>query len=77
MNEQNPERGRMSLDDLLKANKAQFDKVFFNQMSEAGLQSADHRPASASDLETTSITASADVRDVTANLNARFGGGWL
>ena len=76
MNEQNPERGQMSLDDLLKANKAQFDKVFSSQMSEAGLQSADHRPATAADLETTSITASADVRDVTANLNARFGGGW-
>ena len=32
MNEQNPERGRVSLDDLLKANKAQFDKIFADQM---------------------------------------------
>ncbi|MFP6773379.1 MAG: hydantoinase B/oxoprolinase family protein [Alphaproteobacteria bacterium] len=79
MNEQNPERGRMSLDDLLKANKAQFDKVFSTQMSEAGLLSTDHRPATAADLESASMAAAMDtmaIGDVTAHLNARHGSTW-
>ncbi|MFP6705594.1 MAG: hydantoinase B/oxoprolinase family protein [Alphaproteobacteria bacterium] len=79
MNERNPEQGRMSLDDLLKSNKAQFDRVFSSQMSEAGLLSTDHRPATAADLQSASMTAAMDamdIRDVTANLNARYGGAW-
>ena len=79
MNEQIPERGRMSLDDLLKSNKAQFDRVFSSQMSEAGLLSTDHRPATAADLQSASMTAAMDamdIGDVTAHLNARYGGAW-
>ena len=79
MNEQNPERGRVSLDDLLKSNKAQFDRVFSSQMSEAGLLSTDHRPATAADLQSASMTAAMDamdIGDVTAHLNARYGGAW-
>ncbi|MDP6831689.1 MAG: hydantoinase B/oxoprolinase family protein [Alphaproteobacteria bacterium] len=76
MNEQNPERGRISLDDLLKANKAQFDKVFANQMQESGLLSVDHRPATADDLASASVASSHTANDVTAQLNARFGGRW-
>jgi len=79
MNEQNPERGRVSLDDLLKSNKAQFDRVFSSQMSEAGLLSTGHRPATAADLQSASMTAAMDamdIGDVTAHLNARYGGAW-
>ena len=76
MNEQIPERGRMSLDDLLKSNKAQFDRVFSSQMSEAGLLSTDHRPVTAADLQSASMTAAMDIGDVTAHLNARYGGAW-
>jgi len=76
MNEQNPERGRMSLDDLLKANKAQFDKVFSDQMDEVGLLTAGNRPTTAADQESASVTASNEIHDVTTNLNARFGSGW-
>jgi len=69
----------MSLDDLLQANKAQFDKIFASQMNEAGLLSVDRRPTTAADLESASLTASpatSDARDVTQHLNARYGGGW-
>ncbi len=76
MNEQNPERGRISLDDLLKANKAQFDKVFASQMSESGLLSSDHRPATAADLESASMAAAPDPNDVTSFLNERYGSSW-
>ncbi len=76
MNEQNPERGRISLDDLLKANKAQFDKVFADQMQESGLLSVDHRPATADDLASASVASSHTADDVTAQLNARYGGRW-
>ena len=80
MNDQNPERGRISLDDLLKANKEQFDKVFANQMQQSGLLSVDHRPATGADLQSASLaaslTGSEDPGDVTARLNARYGSGW-
>ena len=77
MNDQNPDRGRMSLDDLLKANKAQFDKVFSNQMQASGLLSVDHRPATAADLQSAGMASSETTADdVTAHLNARFGSRW-
>ncbi len=76
MNEQNPERGRVSLDDLLKANKAQFDKVFADQMQASGLLSVDHRPATADDLASASLSSSESAADVTTQLNARYGSGW-
>ena len=80
MNEQNPERGRVSLDDLLKANKAQFDKIFADQMQASGLLSVDHRPATAEDLASASVTSSGTssetAGDITAHLNARYGSGW-
>ena len=76
MNEQNPERGRMPLDDLLQSNKAQFDKVFASQMDQSGLLSTNHQPTTAHDLASASMAASPDVKDVTAHLNARYGGAW-
>jgi N-methylhydantoinase B len=76
MNEQNPERGRISLDDLLQANKAQFDKVFATQMEQSGLVSVDHRPPTTADLQSASLSGDEDPGDVTARLNARYGSGW-
>ena len=76
MNDQNPERGRISLDDLLKANKEQFDKIFANQMQETGLRSIDRRPATSADLQSASLDHGADAGDITARLNARYGDRW-
>ena len=76
MSDLNPERSRMSLDDLLKANKEQFDKVFANQMDKSGLLAVDHRPATTADLQSASLASGEDPGDVTARLNARYGGAW-
>ena len=84
MNDQKIDRGRVSLDDLLQANKTQFDKIFAKQMNETGLVSVDHRPTTAADLESasmaaspnTSHSASSDLGDVTAHLNSRYGSAW-
>ena len=76
MNEQNPERGRVSLDDLLKANKAQFDKIFADQMQASGLLSVDHRPATADDRASASVASTQSADNVTAQLNAQYGSGW-
>ncbi len=76
MSELNPRRKSASLDDLLKANKAQFDKILRRQMTEIGLRRADRLPATAEDLASASQRAEAEAGDLTALLNQRFGGGW-
>lgn len=45
-----PLSSKVSFDDLLKANKEQFDKVFSAQTKELGLLGASHRPPTAEDL---------------------------
>jgi N-methylhydantoinase B len=78
MSELNPRRRTASLDDLLKANKAQFDKILRRQMTEIGLRRADHLPPTAEDLASASqrVQLEAEAGDLTALLNQRFGGGW-
>ncbi len=78
MTEPTPSAKPLSLDDLLKANKAQFDKIFSTQMSELGLAGMTHRPATREDLASASLEAAARAAggDVTTLLNARFGANW-
>ena len=78
MTDLNPPRRSVSLDDLLKANKAQFDSVFAAQMRDTGLVSVTHRPATAEDLVSASlgVRAVVDGDDSTALLDGRFGEGW-
>ena len=58
----------VSLDDLLKANKAQFEKIFATQMQEIGLVGASHRPPTEEDLVSASLQSKtdSDSEDVTA-----------
>ncbi len=79
----------VSLDALLSANKAQFDKLFANQMSGAGLVAATHVPPTREDLQSASlelaeggdvvddIAAAPDSRnDAVVYLNQRFDFFW-
>ena len=52
-----PLASSVSLDDLLKSNKQQFDEIFAAQMTEIGLQAADRLPTLAADLESASLQA--------------------
>lgn len=70
-----PARSTVSIDDLLKANKEQFDRIFADQMSQAGLVGATHRPPTREDLASASLRGG-DGGDVTALLNAKFGNDW-
>ena len=72
----NPYGKSVSLDDLLKANKEQFDKIFSSQMGDVGLVEAPHRPATQEDLESASLRAHRGAGDVTEMLDQRFGSGW-
>ena len=74
----NPPRSSVSLDDLLQANKQQFDKLFSHQMKEVGLVATSHRPVTQDDLGSASLEAAKVGRgnDATALLNARFGDRW-
>ena len=72
----NPHAGSVSLDDLLKANREQFDRIFTSQMGEVGLVEAPHRPATHEDLESASLEAHAPAGDVSEMLDRRFGTGW-
>ncbi len=71
-----PHAKSVSLDDLLKANKDQFDKIFARQMDEVGLVEAPHRPATQEDLESASLKAHTPADDVNEMLTERFGVGW-
>ncbi len=66
------------LDDLLKANKEQFDRIFSAQTSALGLRESTHRPPTAADLASASLAAAArqEGTDLYAMLNERFGSRW-
>ena len=72
----NPHAKSVSLDDLLKANKEQFDKIFASQMDEVGVVQAPHRPPTREDLESASLKAETPAGDSTDMLNQRFGASW-
>ncbi len=55
MTDLNPPAKSVSLDDLLKANKSQFDEIFATQMRETGLVGVSHRPATEEDLASASL----------------------
>jgi N-methylhydantoinase B len=78
MSELNPRRRSASLDELLKANKAQFDKILGREMKEIGLRRAERLPPTEADLVSASQAAKAEAAagDATTLLNERFGGGW-
>jgi N-methylhydantoinase B len=67
-----------SLEELLKTNKAQFDKVFASQMHESGLKGVSRRPATAEDLASASLQAHdrAEAEDAEAIVTDLFGEGW-
>ncbi len=68
----------VSFDDLLKANKEQFDKIFLVQTKELGLLGSSHRPPTNADLASASLASEAagQPSDVYALLNDRFGSQW-
>jgi N-methylhydantoinase B len=73
----NPLSSSVSFDDLLKANKQQFDRIFSAQTEELGLIGVSHRPPTDADLASASLASAAEVSsDVYATLNTRFGSGW-
>src|SRR5579875_2655318 len=74
----NPLSSAVSFDDLLKANKQQFDKIFSAQTKELGLLGASQRPATTADLASASLASeqSGQSSDLYAMLNERFGSAW-
>jgi N-methylhydantoinase B len=73
----NPLSSSVSFDDLLKANKQQFDRIFSAQTEELGVLGVNHRPPTDADLASASLASAAEARsDVYAVLNTRFGSGW-
>ena len=78
MNDLNPPGSSVSLDQLLKANKAQFDEIFSSQMKDIGLVEVSQRPPTEADLTSESLrrAAPAAAEDAAALLDRRFGGGW-
>jgi N-methylhydantoinase B len=73
-----PLSSTVSFDDLLKANKQQFDSIFSAQTKELGLLGASVRPPTSADLASASVTsaAAAETGDTYAMLNERFGSRW-
>src|ERR1700677_829334 len=73
-----PLSSNVSFDDLLKANKQQFDTIFSAQTKELGLLGSTHRPPTSADLASASLAseASAPTSDLYPMLNARFGSRW-
>src|ERR1700749_1823955 len=74
----NPLSSTVSFDDLLKANKQQFDTIFSAQTKELGLLGVSHRPPTTADLASASVSSEAAAKsgDLYAVLNERFGSGW-
>jgi N-methylhydantoinase B len=72
-----PLSSTVSFDDLLKANKQQFDSIFSTQTKELGLLGASVRPPTSADLTSASLSSAAAADgDLYAMLNARFGSRW-
>jgi N-methylhydantoinase B len=73
MTDLSPLKSNVSFDDLLKANKRQFDHILAAQSKELGVVATTHRPATMADLESASLESEPDVYGM---LNARFGSRW-
>jgi N-methylhydantoinase B len=73
-----PLSSTVSFDDLLKANKEQFDKIFSAQTKELGLLGLNHRPPTTADLASASLASEAAEKsqDLYGLLNGRFGSAW-
>jgi N-methylhydantoinase B len=72
-----PLSSTVTFDDLLKANKKQFDEIFDVQTKELGLVSASIRPPTSADLRSASLASDgAGSADTFAMLNERFSSGW-
>jgi N-methylhydantoinase B len=73
-----PLSSTVSFDDLLKANKQQFDRIFSTQTQELGLLGASVRPPTSADLASASLAAdgAAKSADLYPMLNERFGSRW-
>ncbi len=73
-----PLSSTVSFDDLLKANKQQFDRIFSAQTQELGLLGVTHRPPTTADLASVSLSSEAAAKssDLYAMLNERFGSRW-
>ena len=73
-----PPTSSVSLDDLLKANKQQFDKILNAQNRDFGLLGVTRRLPTEQDLASASIEAmdTEGSNGVAALLNAKFGSGW-
>jgi N-methylhydantoinase B len=73
-----PLSSTVSFDDLLKANKQQFDRIFSAQTQELGLLGANVRPPTSADLASASLAAdgAAKSADLYAMLNERYGSRW-
>ena len=73
-----PLSNTVSFDDLLKANKQQFDQIFAVQTRELGLVGTSRRPPTAADLESASLSSEAAARPsaLYTMLNDRFGSRW-
>jgi N-methylhydantoinase B len=73
-----PLSSTVSFDDLLKANKKQFDSIFSEQTKELGLLGSSHRPPTSADLASASLASEAagQPSDLYAMLNERFGSRW-
>jgi N-methylhydantoinase B len=73
-----PLSSTVSFDDLLEANKQQFDRIFSSQTQELGLLGASVRPPTSADLASASLAAdgAAKSTDLYPMLNERFGSRW-
>jgi N-methylhydantoinase B len=73
-----PLSSTVRFEDLLKANKEQFDNIFSAQTKELGLLGSSHRPPTSADLASASLVAEAAAQssDLYAMLNDHFGAGW-
>ncbi len=77
MSEPEPPPKLLSLDDLLKASKAQFDAIAAVQSKELGVVGVEHRPATKEDLASASLQLETGaVSDAVALLNQQFGDAW-
>ncbi|HYM04261.1 MAG TPA: hydantoinase B/oxoprolinase family protein [Stellaceae bacterium] len=78
MTNMSPLSSTVTFDDLLKANKQQFDHIFAAQTKELGLVGASHRPPTSADLVSASLSSEAAEHpgDLYAMLNERFGSRW-
>jgi len=78
MTNYSPLSSTVSFDELLKANKQQFDQIFSAQTKELGLIGASTRPPTSADLASASLSseAAAQAADTYAMLNERFGSRW-